>query len=123
MLVVASSNAQAKNISTATVKARTIHNASAMRVQKLVNAKMRPGGKSQSLERLWVNVMVLIIEEISMVSAGIYNILDFRSIYGRTKTHSVAENTYKTSKYHFGRCPIVIHLGISSSYLRPHRSV
>ena len=44
MMVVAFSNAQAKNISTETVKARTLHNACAMRVQKYINAKPRPGG-------------------------------------------------------------------------------
>ena len=38
MLVVASSNEQAKNISTARWRARTLHNAAGMRVQKMVNA-------------------------------------------------------------------------------------
>ena len=50
MLVVASSNAQAKNISTAEWKARTLHNASCMRVQKMINPKMRPGDKTATLE-------------------------------------------------------------------------
>ena len=46
LMVVASSNAQAKNISTPDTRARTIHNASGMRVQKLTNELMRPGKKS-----------------------------------------------------------------------------
>ena len=43
LMVVASSNAQAKNISTVETKARTLHNASAMRVHKLSNDRLRPG--------------------------------------------------------------------------------
>ena len=43
MMVVAFSNAQAKNISTETVKARTLHSACALRVQQYTNTSMRPG--------------------------------------------------------------------------------
>ena len=111
MLVVASSNAQAKNISTAEWKGRTLHNAACMRVQEMINPKMRPGDKATSLEQVWRNVRVLIIEEVSMVSAANYNMLDFRAMYGRTKSHAVTESTYKTPGNSFGRCPIVIHLG------------
>ena len=39
MLVVATSNAQAKNIATRDWKARTLHNTAAMRVQQMVNVK------------------------------------------------------------------------------------
>ena len=111
MLVVASSNAQAKNISTAEWKGRTLHNAACMRVQEMINPKMRPGDKATSLEQVWRNVRVLIIEEVSMVSAANYNMLDFRAMYGRTKSHAVTESTYKKPGNSFGRCPIVIHLG------------
>lgn len=111
MLVVASSNAQAKNISTSQWKARTLHNAAVMRVQEMVNSKMRPGDKMRSLEQRWRNVRVLVIEEVSMVSAANYNMLDFRAMYGRTKTHAVTESTYKRPGCAFGRVPIVIHLG------------
>ena len=111
LMVVASSNAQAKNISTTDVKARTIHNAAAMRVQELINPKMRPGNKLNQLTRLWDQVRVLIIEEVSMVSAACYNMLSFRAMHGRSKTHDVSEATYKREHHHFGRVPIVIHLG------------
>ena len=110
-MVVASSNAQAKNISTTDVKAHTIHNASGMRVQKLVNEKMRPGNKLDSLSKLWGCVRVFVIEEVSMVAASWYNMPDVRSMHGRSKTHDVYETTYKQSEHHFGRVPIVIHLG------------
>ena len=42
-----------------------------MRVQQYVNAKMRPGNLQKTLERLWARVRALIIEEVSMVSAGV----------------------------------------------------
>ena len=111
MLIVASSNAQAKNISTAAWKGRTLHNAACMRVQHMINPKMRPGDKAATLERLWCNARVLIIEEVSMVSAANYNMLDFRAMYARTKTHAVTESNYSRPGCSFGRCPIVIHLG------------
>jgi hypothetical protein len=111
LLVVASSNAQAKNISTADVKARTLHNASGMRVQQYINAKMRPGNKQKHLTRLWGQVRVLVIEEVSMVAAGWYNMLDYRSMCARSRTHDVSETTYKKPHHHFGRTFIVIHLG------------
>ena len=47
LMVVASSNAQAKNISSQQKKARTIHNACCMRVQKMVNARLRSGKLGQ----------------------------------------------------------------------------
>ena len=111
LMVVASSNAQAKNISTVNVKARTMHNASGMRVQHLINTKMRPGNKQKQLVRLWNQVRVLIIEEVSMVAAANYNMLDFRSMCGRSMSHDVSEVNYKNPNHHFGRIPIVIHLG------------
>ena len=109
--VVAASNAQAKNISTATVKARTLHSASCMRVQKLVNSAMAAGNKEATLQQRWRHAMVLIIEEISMVSAALYNMLDWRSMLGRKLEHDVLESTYSHLGCAFGRIPIVIHLG------------
>ena len=64
LMVVAASNAQAKNISTADHRARTIHNASCMRVQSYALKDMKPGSKQDALERLWSNVVVLVIEEV-----------------------------------------------------------
>ncbi|CAK0887182.1 unnamed protein product [Prorocentrum cordatum] len=111
MMVVAFSNAQAKNISTETVKARTLHNACALRVQKYINAKMRPGSMQKRLQWLWEHVRVLVIEEVSMVAAALYNALDLRACHGRSDTHDVQESTYKRPHHHFGRVPIVLHLG------------
>ena len=112
LLVVAASNAQAKNISTAAVQARTLHNAGGMRVQRMVNSQMHPGDKMRkALERLWGRGKVLVMEEISMTGAALYNMLDFRAMHGRQKTHQVCERTYKLPHHAFGRFPIVIKLG------------
>ena len=111
LVVVASSNAQAKNISTSDVKGRTLHNACGMRVQKLSNDRMRPGNKQASLSKFWGQAKVLVIEECSMVAALWYNMLDVRSMHGRSLSHDVYETTYKKPGHHFGRIPIVIHLG------------
>eukprot|EP00959_Pyramimonas_sp_CCMP1952_P258569 5405065-Pyramimonas_sp.AAC.1 len=52
MTIVAFSNAQAKNISVETVKAKTLHNVCVMRVQKYVNAKLRPGATQKRAKSL-----------------------------------------------------------------------
>lgn len=111
LMVTASSNEQAKNISTKDVKARTLHNASGMRVQQLINSKMRPGDKQKHLTRLWNEVRVLIVEEVSMVSAAAFNMLDIRSMHARSRNYDVSEATYRKPNHHFGRVPIVIFLG------------
>ena len=82
-----------------------------MRVQKLSNDRMRPGNKQASLSKFWGQAKVLVIEECSMVAALWYNMLDVRSMHGRSLSHDVYETTYKKPGHHFGRIPIVIHLG------------
>eukprot|EP00959_Pyramimonas_sp_CCMP1952_P152679 3194581-Pyramimonas_sp.AAC.1 len=72
----------------------------------MVNSKMRPGDKAKAPEERWRNVRALVIEEVSMVSAANYNMLDFRAMYGRMETHSVTESNYTKPKCSFGRCPI-----------------
>ena len=111
LMVVAFSNAQAKNISTIDVKARTVHSASAMRVQRYVNNLMRPGKMQKQLTTLWEDVRVLVIEEVSMIGAAVYNMMDLRAAHGRSSAHDVSEATYNRENHHFGRVPIVIHLG------------
>ena len=116
LVAVAGSNAQAKNISTTTVKARTIHNAAALRVQKYTLDRMAPGKKQAQLTRTWDHAMVLVIEEVSMVGAPLCNALSYRSACGRSRTHDVSPSTYSqleggVYKRAFGRVPIVIFLG------------
>ena len=93
------------------MKARTAHNASAMRIPQLVKAKMRPGNKQKALMAMWSDVRVLVIEEVSMMPASVYNMLDIRAAHGRSVTHDVSEMTYSHENHHFGCVPIVLHLG------------
>ena len=46
-----------------------------------------------------------------MVAAAIYNMLDSRPRLGRSQDFDVSESNYKMPHHHFGRFPIVIHLG------------
>ena len=50
--------------------------------------------------------MVLVIKEINMVSASMYNMFDFKSMYGRSKTHEVHEHSYAQSGNAFGKIPL-----------------
>ena len=111
LMVVAAKNAQAKNISTDKVKARTLHNAGMLGVQSLTNSNMGAGSKERALQKLWSKVQVLIVEEISMVSALLYNMLDFRAMLGRSVVFGVDSSSYTRTGCAFGRVPIVLHLG------------
>lgn len=111
LMVVAAKNAQAKNISTEQVRARTLHGAALLGVQALTNSNMAAGSKQQALQQLWSSVRVLVVEEISMVSALLYNMLDFRAMLGRCALFKVTPQTYTRTGHAFGRVPIVLHLG------------
>ena len=50
-------------------------------------------------------------DEVSMVVAVVYNMLDIRPMHGRSLGHDVTEMTYKKPHHDFGRIPIVIHVG------------
>lgn len=93
------------------VTARTLHNAAMMGVQSLTNSKMGAGTKEKDLQKLWEKVRVLVIEEISMVSALLYNMLDFRAMLGRRVAFGVDASNYHETGCAFGRVPIVLHLG------------
>ena len=47
----------------------------------------------------------------SMLAAAVYNMMDPRSMHGRSRAHDVYETTYQREHHAFGRVPIVIHLG------------
>ena len=111
LMVVAAKNAQAKNISTDTVRAKTLHGASLLGVQSLTNSNMAAGSNEKGLQKLWSSMRVLVVEEISMVSALLYNMLDFRAMLGRRLVFGVDPNTYAKTGCAFGRVPIVLHLG------------
>ena len=72
---------------------------------------MAAGSNEKGLQKLWSSVRVLVVEEISMVSALLYNMLDFRAMLGRRLVFGVDPNTYAKTGCAFGRVPIVLHLG------------
>ena len=63
------------------------------------------------LQWLWEHVRALAIEEVSMVAAALHIAFDIRACNGRSETHDVHESTCKRAHHHFGRVPIVLHLG------------
>lgn len=80
-----------------------------MRVQSLSNSQMAAGKKEKALERMWKNIRVLIIEEISMVAAMLYNMLDTVLCWAAELLSRWIHRL--TPKLAFGRVPIVLHLG------------
>ncbi len=54
--------------------------------------QMAAGGKAEALRKIWNSVRV-VIEEISMIAAMMYNMLDFRSMLDRSQDFSVSAHT------------------------------
>ena len=48
--------------------------------------------------RIWNNRKCLIFEKVSMISQPFYNLLLYRSYFGRSETHHVAEPEYDKLK-------------------------
>ena len=84
-IIVCSSWAQAQNISTDTFKAVSCHNATCMRVQSYRNKDMLPETKQAALEAKLNAKRALVIEEVSMISPALYNMLLYRFYHGRKK--------------------------------------
>ena len=59
--------AQADAISKGDIRARTLHSATAMRVQSMANKNMAPGAKQATLTHIWRNKILLVNEEVSMI--------------------------------------------------------
>ena len=111
-LIVCSSWAQAQNISTDVFKAVSCHNATCMRVQSYRNKEMLPEGKQAVLEAKLNPIRALIIEEVSMISPALYNMLLYRFYHGRKNRWQVTqERHYVQRKCAFGRMPLKLHLG------------
>ena len=115
-LVLAYSHAQANAISKGAVRARTLHNACAMRVQSMANSKMAPGPKTDTLTNTWGNNMLLVNEEVSMMPAEAINMEMFRAAHGRRVRFQVSMEKYAQLQELFGRMPLVLFLG---DFLQP----
>ena len=68
-------------------------------------------GKKTALQQTWEPVRCLVVEEVSMISPGLYNMLAHRSFLGRAGRWEVEESAYDQLEGAFGRMPLVIHLG------------
>ena len=108
---VAAKTSQAKNTSTAAVTATTLHSAACTRVQKLANPKTSAGAKESKLIRNWESCRARIMEEISTISALLFNMLDHRSMLGHRRSHHLSPDEYHKTGNAFGRIPIALHLG------------
>ena len=102
---------QAENISTDTHKATTAHQAGKIGVQSFRNAAMLPKDKKSALKDMWSHRMCLILEEVSMLSPELYNMLLYRSYHGRSELTELPEAEYDQPGGAFGRMPLVIYLG------------
>ena len=110
-LIVCAKWSQALAINTPDHKAESIHGAASMGIGKTRNSQMLPGDKKRVLERKWAHLKLLVIEEVSMVSPQLYNMLLYRSWHGRRSVSDAPECEYDTLTGAFGQMPIVIHLG------------
>ena len=120
--VLAYSHAQADAISTRTLRAKTMHTASGMRVQSLANKDMAPRQKKDFLTQTWSNKMVLFCEEISMDPAEVINMVMYRSMWGRSTKWGVSPKNYSQKGHLFGRMPVVVLLG-DFLQLKPPRAI
>ena len=111
-IIVCASWAQAQNISTPAHKAVSCHNATMMRVQSYRNRDMMPDNKKTALQEKLGARRALVIEEVSMISPAMYNMLLFRFYHARLKQWQIPQERYYVKKpCAFGRIPLVLHLG------------
>ena len=80
-------------------------------IQSYRNANILLGDEKQALQRRWEHLRCLVLEEVSMIGPDLYNLLLYRSFYGRQTRWKVKESEYDKSTGAFGRMPITIHLG------------
>jgi len=88
------------------------HNVPALRVQPYRNRDMMPENKKAALEAKLDARRALVIEEVSMISPALYNMLLFRFYHGRLKRWQIPQERYYVQKLcAFGCIPLVLHLG------------
>ena len=103
---------QAENIATERHAATTCHNAAAMGIGEHRNRDMVPAVEvRKKLEKIWCDLRLLVVEEVSMVSPNLFNMLLYRAFHARRNQCNLEEAKYQTPSCAFGRVPIVIYLG------------
>jgi hypothetical protein len=111
VLITCAKWSQAENISTEKHKAITCHRAGLVGIQDFRNRYLLPGDKKGALARTWNPVRLLVLEEVSMISPQLYNMLLYRGFHGRRERWQVQECHYDKLSGAFGRVPIVVQLG------------
>ena len=90
----------------------TWHRAAQMGIGVHRNRDMVPPSEVRTrLQELWCDVKLLVVEEVSMVSPNLYNMLLDRAFHARKGQCSPAEANYQTPACAFGRVPFVNYLG------------
>ena len=110
-LIICAKWSQAENISTEEHKAVSCHRSALMGIQSNRNRDMMAKDKKPALKRTWEPLRCLILEEVSMISPSLYNMVAYRSFLGRADRWDVQEKDYDQLAGASGRMPIVIHLG------------
>ena len=111
-LIVCAKWSQAENISTKHHKATTCHKAAQMGIGEHRNREMVPAADARTrLENIWCGLWLFVIEEVSMVSPNLYNMLLYRAFHARRNLCNLQEADYQKPSCAFGRVAIVIELG------------
>ena len=110
-LVVCPKWSQCANISTRKHAAVSCHRAGAIGLQAYTSNVMKVGKSQEVLNQMWAERRVLIIENVSMMGANVYNMLLWRSFQARSHDWEVDQERWRDRSCLFGRMPIVIHLG------------
>ena len=105
--MIAFSNPQATNLSSDRFPAYTVHRASQMRVQNLINSEMHPGSKLADLQQFWNLARVVVAEEITMWPASVFNMGLLRSAWARLEQCALDLDEYRMRGQLWGRMPIV----------------
>ena len=109
--LVAFTNAQAANLSSTDITARTLHTACGMSVQKLRNELLAPGQKLRPLQTYWEPVRVLALDEVTLCPGEAYNMGMLRSAFGRQEMTQMDIGDYATHGHYWGMIPLIITLG------------
>ena len=105
--MIAFSNPQATNLSSDRFPAHTVHRASQMRVQNLINSEMSAGEKLPLLEEYWNPARSVVAEEITMWPAAVYNMGLLRSAWGRLGQCELDMDEYRFAGQLWGKTPLV----------------